>query len=422
MAISIIAQNECLVKEPPADLIREQWQGSDLVQRLRLVFDSIDDTKLMWTLEDESWRGRRGYSTKVLWKSLLAGYVLGLETVAALIRALHENPFLAHVCEVTSVNNIPTKYAYSRFIKRLASHNDLVKQCMAGLATELAQELPLFGEIVAADSTDISAWSNGAKKQASDPDASWSAKTGRNGERRWWFGYKVHLLCDATHEIPITFKVTTAARHDSMEIIPLLEDAVQVIPHVPKYVLADAGYDTKRVYREIVEDFGAIPIIKLNLHGKKPDDVYDELTDWEGKPYCRNGFPMVATAFDEETGELIYSCPEVFGDAECTWLDTKCNEPEDEVVRIRTADDYRRFCEVPRGSHEWNLLYALRGSVERVFGRLKGFRSLNCVTLRGLEKVELHCLLSVIVMQAMALGKAKEDALGEVRNNVKKIA
>ena len=326
------------------------------------------------------------------------------------------------MCEVTSVNNIPSKYAYSRFITRLANHNDLVRQCMATLAYELAQELPGFGEIVAADSTDISAWSNGSKKPASDPDATWSAKRARNGGRKWWFGYKVHLLCDATHEIPITFKVTTGARHDSKEIISLLEDAVPVIPASPRYVLADAGYDAKRVYREVVEDYGAIPIIKLNLRGKKPDDVYDELTDFEGKPYCRSGFPMVPRGFDDKTGELVYGCPELFGDAECTWLDSKCADPGQEVIRIKIADDYRTFCQVARASREWNALYALRGSVERVFGRLKGFRSLNCVTLRGLDKVELHCLLAVIVMQAMALGKARQETLSQVRNNVRKIA
>ena len=149
--------------------------------------------------------------------------------------------------------------------------------------------------------------------------------------------------------------------------------------------------------------------------------IRDRLTDWEGKPYCKNGFAMVATGFDESTGQLIYGCPELFDQAECTWLD-KCPDPGEQEVRIRISDDYRRFCQVARGSREWDTLYTLRGSVERVFGRLKGFRSLNCVTLRGLEKVELHCLLSVIVMQAMALGKARQETLSEVRNNVKKIA
>ena len=75
-----------------------------------------------------------------------------------------------------------------------------------------------------------------------------------------------------------------------------------------------------------------------------------------------------------------------------------------------------------RGSRKWSTLCSLRGNVERVFGRLKGFRALDCVTLRGLDKVELHCLLSVIVMQAMALGKAKQDGLAHVRNSVKEVA
>lgn len=80
-----------------------------------------------------------------------------------------------------------------------------------------------------------------------------------------------------------------------------------------------------------------------------------------------------------------------------------------------------RFGQVARSSHAWNALYALRRSVERAFGRLKGFRALNLVALRGLDKVELHCLLPVIVMQAMALGKAPE-AVALVRNNVRLIA
>ena len=92
------------------------------------------------------------------------------------------------------------------------------------------------------------------------------------------------------------------------------------------------------------------------------------------------------------------------------------------MVRIKIADDYRRFCQVARASREWNILSSLRGSVERVFGRLKGFRALDCVTLRGLDKVQLHCLLSVIVMQARALGKAKQHAFSAIRSNVSKVA
>jgi len=48
--------------------------------------------------------------------------------------------------------------------------------------------------------------------------------------------------------------------------------------------------------------------------------------------------------------------------------------------------------------------------------------STDSVTLRGPGKVELHCLLSVIVMQAMALGKAKQREFEAIRNNVRMVA
>ena len=52
----------------------------------------------------------------------------------------------------------------------------------------------------------------------------------------------------------------------------------------------------------------------------------------------------------------------------------------------------------------WKLLYNKRGSVERAFGRLKEYRKLDNLKIRGLAKVELHAILAVMVMQAQALG------------------
>ena len=51
-------------------------------------------------------------------------------------------------------------------------------------------------------------------------------------------------------------------------------------------------------------------------------------------------------------------------------------------------------------SPEGKALSKQRQAVERAFSRLKGQRSLNSVTTRGLRKVTLHCYLSMISMQA----------------------
>ncbi|MBI4267799.1 MAG: transposase [Chloroflexi bacterium] len=54
---------------------------------------------------------------------------------------------------------------------------------------------------------------------------------------------------------------------------------------------------------------------------------------------------------------------------------------------------------------EWQHIYNRRTSVERVFSRLKGQRRLNYVRARGIRKVSIHCLLSMITLMAQALTK-----------------
>ena len=49
------------------------------------------------------------------------------------------------------------------------------------------------------------------------------------------------------------------------------------------------------------------------------------------------------------------------------------------------------------------MLYNRRTSIERLNGRLKAFRKLNHVRVRGRLKVRVHAMLSVIVCQARAL-------------------
>ena len=52
---------------------------------------------------------------------------------------------------------------------------------------------------------------------------------------------------------------------------------------------------------------------------------------------------------------------------------------------------------------------------ERVNSRLKYKRRLESHCLRGLGKIDLHCTLSVLTMNAMALAKVQSGKLSEVR-------
>ena len=84
--------------------------------------------------------------------------------------------------------------------------------------------------------------------------------------------------------------------------------------------------------------------------------------------------------------------------------------------------DYRRFgYRVKRGTDEFKAIYAKRVGVERVNSRLKDKRRLDSHCLRGLAKMNLHCTMSVLAMNAMALAKVSSGRLDAVRTSARKL-
>ena len=185
-----------------------------IVKQLNAIFKSIPDSDLLADLQAPT--GRPGYTVKVLWRTYIASVVLGLTSFASLIRALQNNPLLAVACGITKYEDIPSKFAYSRFMRKLSQPRYIVmaKNIMRSLTRSLYDALPDFGKSVAIDSTDLKAWSNGAKKHVADPDASWAAKLDTSGKKKFYYGYKLHLLADTKYELPISAKVTSANIHD----------------------------------------------------------------------------------------------------------------------------------------------------------------------------------------------------------------
>ena len=67
---------------------------------------------------------------------------------------------------------------------------------------------------------------------------------------------------------------------------------------------------------------------------------------------------------------------------------------------------------------KWKRLYNRRTSIERLFGRLKGHRRLNNITVRRIRKVTVHCFISLIVVQAQALHSAMNSQASSIRQCV----
>ncbi|PKB80639.1 MAG: hypothetical protein BZY88_08300 [SAR202 cluster bacterium Io17-Chloro-G9] len=248
-------------------------------------------------------------------RAYVATFVLNSTSISAALRAIADSPQLTEV-----VGGAPTKWAISRFLAKLKD-TDLLQKIMVLVGESLKELLPDLGDYTAMDSSDIKAWAK--RTHGTDPDSGTSVKTGTDGRKKFWYGYKTHLVADPVYEIPLAAYVTRANNSDSREFPPSMELAA---PFNPTYVLADAGYDSK-ANNAITEEHGAIPIIKRNPRGHT----------------------------------------------------------------------------VPKPTEEWKDIYAKRSGIERIFGRLKDFRRLNRLTLRGLEKVTIHCVTSVLTLMLWAL-------------------
>ncbi len=226
--------------------------------------------------------GRNGYTLRVLWRTYVAMTILNLPSFAALIRALGNNPYIALACGITSQEAIPSKYAYSRFMRKFDEYKNivLVKDIMRSLTRKCYEVWPDFGKSVAIDATDLKAWSNGSKKNKSDNDAGWVVKAGSNGKRKFTWGYKLHLMVDTTYEIPITANITKGNVNDIRHATPLLSQARFITgKFYPDYVICDAGYDSSELRRLIKRQWRAEPIIKARKTHKKWIAVENQ--DWQ---------------------------------------------------------------------------------------------------------------------------------------------
>ena len=258
--------------------------------QLAEILNSVDPSAVISRLQQyRAAGGPKGYSLTALWRAYLASFVLNLPHTNALIRRLQDDSSLRLLCCFSGP--LPHRSTFNRFINRLGAHHDLVADCLASLTDQLREFLPGLGQQVAVDSTTVRSHSNPNREskitgQVSDPEASWTAKNSARGkdQKDWSFGYKLHLVADATYGVPIYGYVTTASRNDSPELPSLLNRAKLTHEwHQPEYVMADRGYDS-RANHEAVKERGGVLICRARrkAHGALYEGIYTH----EGVPTC----------------------------------------------------------------------------------------------------------------------------------------
>ncbi len=266
---------------------------------LQQILATLDDSALLERLQDYRHTGRPGWSQRALWYAYAVSFLLDLPSTNALIRRLEDDASLRAVCGFG--NELPGRRTFNRYVQRLAEHNDLVMAVFHSLTNQLRELLPGFGDEVAIDATAVRSHSNPNKKskvtgEATDPEAAWGVKHSVRSKEKdsteWFYGYKVHMVADATHDLPIAFKVTAGNRNDSPELPLVMNQAFATYDwFAPRVTLADRGYDAHKNFQYLYLQHGIDPIIHIKKPGRK-DELYDELFNTDILPLCVGNVPM----------------------------------------------------------------------------------------------------------------------------------
>ena len=401
---------------------------------LAAVFDGIDDAPLIERLNEYRRTGRLGYHPRAMLRVYFSKFLLKIRYNNQLLERLRGSRKLREVCGLG--DDVPSESALSRFVTRLSGHQDLFEQCLVDVTNELRelvptvkrrpekqdQPLPPLGAVLAVDSTLFLTYSNPNRPVVSDPDARWglkhSAKT-KEGKKEWGFGYKMHLVSDATHGVPLAFTITPANENDSPELPRAVRKTLGAYPWLqPAYLLADRGYDSLTNHEFLVKR-DITPVIHIRKPTAK-DGLHDGIYSAQGEPTCMGKEPMEYIRTDPDTGHHLYRCraggcplktggvkPIIHCDGE-VWEDPQNN------LRVIGV--------LPRASRGWKRLYRLRMSIERIFRSLKHSRGLEGHMVRGMKKITLHATLSVLTYQATALARLRAGDAAKMRTMAVKVA
>lgn len=91
-----------------------------------------------------------------------------------------------------------------------------------------------------------------------------------------WFGFRLHLIADATYELPVAFSVTKASNSEKTEtekLLDQLEKEHEKWMEKCKYFLGDKGYDSSKIIGRL-EDKGIHSIIDIRNCWKDGEETH----------------------------------------------------------------------------------------------------------------------------------------------------
>jgi len=418
----------------------KEIEGLGELQRLRLVLKSLPDRALLRALARERGRGRDDYPVVGMWNALVAGVVYQHPSIESLRRELSRNGQLRWECGLTGV---PTSWAFTRFLRKLMKHLDLIEEMFETLVERLSQRLPDLGRHLAHDGKALRSHgrADGSGRRPDgrrERDADVGVKTHKRLKKDGtlyekvsaWFGFRVHLLVDAAYELPLARRVTKASEAETPISHRMLDHVkarhAGLLGRCETYS-ADKEFDDGKLLKRLWDEEQIKPVIPLRHMWKNPGET--RLVEGQrrvaynhtGEVFChspRSGQPhrMAFGGFEADRKSLKYRCPAMQKGITCSEFD-RCRLHQG--LRIRLDEDRRIFTPLARNTPGWERAYKRRSAVERVNSRLDESFGFEKHFIRGLRKMTLRVDLALIVMLAMALGRIEARQKEKLRSLVR---
>ena len=410
--------------------------------------------------------GNPGHPAAAMLAACVMQFALNKRYANAFLKDLGSNERLLGICGMPWA---PSESAYSQFKKKLTVHQDLLRYIIADLFLECGVEIerlramglvpadkPPLGHSLVIDSTDVEAWARPGRKShktgedipSKDPNAKWGHRTAKNvrsskprsGKRsrskaakgkgdgnstesgqkeskdELYFGYKVDVLTDANHGLPMFAETRPANASDVTVMIQDLDDCLALYRTLsPRYFLGDKGYDSLKNILHIIS-LGMMPVVAVRRPEKDKETgkrLHDGIFDEAGRPTCIGGQSMEYVETDPEKGHLFRSPADGCYLKETVQFTRHCDakhyeKPEGRSLRIVGL--------LPRCSEEWKAEYKKRPIIERYFSSGKHSRLLGTHRHRHIFKVSLHVMMSMLAYLATALAHLQADDYVHMRH------
>jgi hypothetical protein len=300
-------------------------EDSPSLSTIKRFLETVPDGRLLEGLRRHRGRGRNDYPIHVLWGVLLLRIALRHVSVEATLGELSRNEHLRRLIGIERESGVPKAWNVSRFLEVLGRepHVSELRRIFNGLVRPLGAAVPDLGKDTAGDSTALHARAKDEKAAAAEiaeglPQPSGGKKEyldddGKVTKIVEWFGYKLHLLVDAKHEVALAYEVTTANAADSKSLPSLVEQAQANLPEGRIETLAyDKAADDNESHRRL-NRAGIRPVIQnrrlwkdqteqmLPGHDGRSNVVYDEAGtlhcyDRTSQPIVRHRWPTSATS------------------------------------------------------------------------------------------------------------------------------